>query len=154
MTTASDQDIYFMKLALEEAARAFNCGEVPVGAVVVRDGEVLSSACNLRESTKDPSAHAEVLCLRASTGKSDSWRLGGATLYVTMEPCIMCAGAIINSRIQRLVYGCRDPKAGGVDSLYNILSDPRLNHRVEVISGVLSNECASLLKQFFAERRQ
>jgi tRNA(adenine34) deaminase len=153
MTEDVDEDIYFMRLALEEASKAYAAGEVPVGAVVTRDGEVLSRAYNLREYAKDPAAHAEILSLRASSLKSDSWRLAGATLYVTMEPCIMCAGALINARIQRLVYGCKDPKAGGVDSLYNILGDTRLNHQIEVTSGVLAHECASLLRQFFIERR-
>jgi tRNA(adenine34) deaminase len=142
-----------MRLALEEAGLAFLEGEVPVGAVLVRDGAVLSKARNLRETTKDPSAHAEILALRAATAASDSWRLLGATLYVTKEPCIMCSGAIINTRISRLVYGCRDIKAGGVDSLYHILADQRLNHQVEVVSGVLGDECAALLQRFFRERR-
>jgi len=142
-----------MQLALEEAGLAFDKGEVPVGAVVVKDGVVLGRAHNLRETTKDPSAHAEILALRAATTVSDSWRLLDATLYVTKEPCIMCAGAIINSRISRLVYGCRDSKAGGVDSLYHILTDDRLNHQVEVVSGVLEYESAALLQRFFQERR-
>ncbi|MEJ2697845.1 MAG: tRNA adenosine(34) deaminase TadA [Candidatus Sulfobium sp.] len=148
-----EEDLHFMRLALKEASRAGRIGEIPVGALLVRDGEVLSSAYNLREMLKDPSAHAEVLALRAAAEKSDSWRLTGTTLYVTKEPCIMCAGAIINARISRLVYGCRDAKAGGVDSLYNILNDKRLNHQVEVVPGVLDEECAALLKDFFRERR-
>jgi tRNA(adenine34) deaminase len=119
----------------------------------VRDGIILGKAHNLRESTKDPSAHAEILALRAAANASDSWRLVDATMYVTKEPCVMCSGAIINSRIARLVYGCKDSKAGGVDSLYRILSDNRLNHQVTVISGVCEEECASLLKRFFRERR-
>jgi len=138
---------------LKEAGLAFQMGEVPVGAILVKDGEVVSSSHNLRETLKDPSAHAEILALRDATKISDSWRLSGATLYVTKEPCIMCAGALVNSRVARLVYGCRDEKAGGVDSLYRILSDGRLNHRVEVVSGVLGDECAALLRQFFRERR-
>ena len=142
-----------MRLALEEAGLAFQKDEVPVGAVVVRDGVVLSKAHNLRETTKDPSAHAEILALRAATKAADSWRLLGATLYVTKEPCIMCAGGIINARISRLVYGCKDAKAGGVDSLYQIPADTRLNHQVEVVSGVLEAECAALLQRFFRERR-
>ena len=146
-------DDYFMRLALKEASLAFQIAEVPVGAVVVRDGVVISSSYNLRESSKDPSAHAEILCLKEAAKLSDSWRLLGATLYVTKEPCIMCAGAIINSRIARLVYGCRDEKAGGVDSLYKILNDRRLNHQVEVVSGVLEDECARILREFFKERR-
>ena len=124
-----------------------------VGAVLVRDGELLKKAHNLRETLSDPSAHAEVLVLRAAGEKSESWRLEGTTLYVTKEPCIMCAGAIINARIRRLVYGCKDQKAGGVDSLYTLLGDKRLNHQVEVVSGVLEEECSALLKRFFQERR-
>jgi tRNA(adenine34) deaminase len=146
-------DAAYMKIALEEANLAFLKGEIPVGAVVVRDRTILAKAHNLRETTKDPSAHAEILALRTATQSSDSWRLLGATLYVTKEPCIMCSGAIINARISRLVYGCKDKKAGGVDSLYRILSDNRLNHRAEVISGVLEEECAALLQKFFRERR-
>jgi tRNA(adenine34) deaminase len=153
MPEMKEEDLHFMRLALKEASRAGRIGEIPVGALLVRDGEVLSSAYNLREMLKDPSAHAEVLALRAAAEKSDSWRLTGTTLYVTKEPCIMCAGAIINARISRLVYGCRDAKAGGVDSLYNILNDKRLNHQVEVVPGVLDEECAALLKDFFRERR-
>ncbi len=148
-----DDDLYFMRLALEEAKTAFEKGEVPVGAALVKEGKVLVSAHNIRECMKDPSAHAEIIALRAGTKDSDSWRLSGTTLYVTKEPCIMCAGAIVNARIARLVYGCRDPKAGGVDSLYRIVADARLNHQVEVTSGVLEDECASLLKRFFQERR-
>jgi len=142
-----------MNMALEEAILAFQEGEVPVGAIVVRDGKVLGKAHNLRESTKDPSAHAEILALRAATKASDSWRLLDGTLYVTKEPCIMCSGSIINARISRLVYGCKDIKAGGVDSLYRILSDSRLNHQVEVVSGFLEEDCAALLQRFFRERR-
>jgi tRNA(adenine34) deaminase len=142
-----------MKIALEEANLAFLKGEIPVGAVVARDGTILAKAHNLRETTKDPSAHAEILALRAATQSSDSWRLLDATLYVTKEPCIMCSGAILNARISHLVYGCKDGKAGGVDSLYRILSDSRLNHRVEVISGILEEECAALLQKFFRARR-
>lgn len=138
---------------MEEAGLAFQKGEIPVGAVLVREGEILVAAHNLRETLNDPSAHAEILVLRSGAEKSDSWRLTGTTLYVTKEPCIMCAGAIVNSRIGRLVYGCKDIKAGAVDSLYNILSDRRLNHQVEVVSGVLEDECALILKRFFQERR-
>lgn len=153
MTKEYDEDIYFMGLALKEAETAFREGEVPVGAVLVREGNMIGSAHNLREYTRDPSAHAEILVLRAGTKNADSWRLSGATLYVTKEPCIMCAGAIVNARIARLVYGCRDPKAGGVDSLYRILGDARLNHQTDVTSGVCEDECALLLKSFFQERR-
>ena len=142
-----------MRLALKEAGLAFQRGEVPVGAVISKDGKVVSSSHNLRETSKDPSAHAEILVIRDATKISDSWRLTGLTLYVTKEPCIMCAGALVNSRIARLVYGCRDEKAGGVDSLYQILNDKRLNHQVEVVSGVLDEECAGILRKFFKERR-
>ena len=148
-----DLDIFFMRLALKEAGLAFQMGEVPVGAVLVKDGKVISSSYNLREITKDPSAHAEILALRDAAKISGSWRLTESTLYVTKEPCIMCSGALVNSRITRLVYGCRDEKAGGVDSLYNILNDKRLNHQVEVVSGVLEDECAETLRKFFKERR-
>jgi len=142
-----------MRLALKEAGLAFQRGEVPVGAIISKDGKVISSSHNLRETSKDPSAHAEILVIRDATKISDSWRLTGLTLYVTKEPCIMCAGALVNSRIARLVYGCRDEKAGGVDSLYQILNDKRLNHQVEVVSGVLDEECAAILRNFFKERR-
>lgn len=142
-----------MRLALKEAGLAFQMGEVPVGAIISKNGKVISSSHNLRETSKDPSAHAEILAIRDATKISDSWRLTGLTLYVTKEPCIMCAGALVNSRIARLVYGCRDEKAGGVDSLYSILSDRRLNHQVEVVSGVLEEECAAILRKFFKERR-
>jgi tRNA(adenine34) deaminase len=148
-----EQDIHFMRLALKEASLAFLKGEVPVGAILAKDGKVISSSHNLREISKDPSAHAEILAIRDATKISDSWRLSGLTLYVTKEPCIMCAGALVNSRVARLVYGCRDEKAGGVDSLYRILNDKRLNHQVEVVSGVLEDECAGLLRKFFKERR-
>ena len=153
MTTQEEKDIYYMTMAREEAELAYRAGEVPVGAVIVREGEILARAHNLREASGDPSAHAEILALRSSTEASDTWRLSGATLYVTMEPCIMCSGALVNARVERLVYGCRDAKAGGVDSLYSILSDSRLNHQVEVTAGVLGEDCAELLKQFFRERR-
>ena len=143
-----------MGLALKEAGLAFQMGEVPVGAVVVKDGNVISSSHNLREISKDPSAHAEILALRDATKKSDSWRLTESTLYVTKEPCIMCAGALVNARITRLVYGCRDEKAGGVDSLYRILNDRRLNHQVGVVSGILEDECAEILRIFFKDRRE
>ena len=147
------QDIYFMKLALEEAGIAFSEGEVPVGAVLVSEGNIISKAHNTRETSKDPTAHAEMLAIRKGVEKSDSWRLSDVTLYVTKEPCIMCAGAMVNARIRRLVYGCKDEKGGAVDSLYNLLSDKRLNHQVEVVRGVLEDECAAILWRFFKERR-
>ena len=146
-------DEYFMRLALDEAMLAYKEEEVPVGALLVIEGQVIAASHNIREKTHDPTAHAEVLVLREAAIKLGRWRLTDAVLYVTKEPCIMCAGAMINSRIGRLVYGCRDIKAGAVDSLYEILTDKRLNHRVEVKSGVLSGECAGLLKDFFFNRR-
>jgi tRNA(adenine34) deaminase len=149
----TEDDIYFMRLALNEAAFAFNEGEVPVGAVLVKDSNVIAKAHNCREASKDPTGHAEILVLRSGTNGNSSWRLTDATLYVTKEPCIMCAGAMVNARLGRLVYGCRDEKGGAVDSLYRMLSDERLNHQVEVVSGVLEDECAEILKRFFAGRR-
>lgn len=159
-----------MKYALEEAKLAFNEGEVPVGAVLVIGCKVVSKAHNYREASNDPTGHAEILVLRSGTnnppfppftkrgwgglsGEKSSWRLTDATLYVTKEPCIMCAGAMINARLGRLVYGCKDEKGGAVDSIYNLLSDKRLNHQVEVVSGVLEDECARILQLFFRSRR-
>lgn len=148
-----EQDIYFMELALDEARLAFSEGEVPVGAVLVSEGNIISKAHNTRETSKDPTAHAEILAIRTGVERGDSWRLSKAALYVTKEPCVMCAGAMVNARIGRLVYGCRDEKGGAVDSLYHLLSDKRLNHQVEIVSGVFESECAELLKKFFQERR-
>ena len=148
---ASDED--FMRAALEEAEEAYKEGEVPVGAVLVVDGEIVASAHNEREALSDPTAHAEVMVMREGARKGKSWRLSGATLYVTKEPCVMCAGTMVNARLGRLVYGCGDIKGGAVDSLYRLLSDERLNHQVEITSGVLEKECAALLKRFFRERR-
>ena len=142
-----------MRLALEEAGLAFSEGEVPVGAVLVADGVVITSVHNLREKLNDPSAHAEVNALREGARLIGSWRLSNATLYVTKEPCIMCAGAMVNARLGRLVYGCSDAKGGAVDSLYHVLDDERLNHQVQVTSGILETESAELLKTFFRDRR-
>jgi len=142
-----------MKLALREAERAFMKGDVPVGAVLVKDNKVIARKCNSRESSNDPTGHAEILVLRSGARKSGGWRLTDATLYVTKEPCVMCAGAMLNARLGRLVYGCRDEKGGAVDSLYTLLSDKRLNHQVDVVSGVLEEECAEILTRFFREKR-
>ena len=144
-----DSDLDFMRLALKEAEEEFNEGEVPVGAVLVVHDEIVAAAHNSRESTFDPTNHAEISVLREAAGKIKNWRLTDATLYVTKEPCIMCAGAMVNARLGRLVYGCYDSKGGAVKSLYKLLSDIRLNHQVEVVSGVLEEECADLLKRFF-----
>lgn len=147
----SSEDL--MRLALDEAKAAARRGEVPVGAVVEVEGRVVARAHNRRETSADPTAHAEVLALRDAAAKLGTWRLEGATVVVTMEPCPMCAGALVNARVGRLVYGCSDPKAGAVYSLYNIVQDPRLNHEVEVEDGVLAVECAAILEEFFSERR-
>ena len=146
-------DVTAMRAALVEARQAAEHGDVPVGAIVVRDRAVIASAGNQREQLNDPSAHAEVLALRAAAAHLGTWRLDECTLYVTLEPCVMCAGAIINARVGTVVFGAPDLKAGAVGSLYNIAADPRLNHEPVVRHGVLAEECASLLHKFFSERR-
>jgi tRNA(adenine34) deaminase len=142
-----------MAIALEEAEAAIRKGEVPVGAVIVLDGDILARAHNSPIALNDPTAHAEILVLRAAAEKLGNYRLTGTTLYVTVEPCIMCVGAIVHARISRLVYGAADPKNGGVTSLYRMLEDRRLNHTVEVKTGVLAGLCAELLSRFFREKR-
>lgn len=146
-------DTYYMGLALEEAKKAYAIGEVPIGAVVVKDGEVIAAAHNLRETGHDATAHAEVIAIRKACEKIGHWRLTGATLYVTIEPCPMCAGALVMSRMTRLVYGAADYKAGAVESLFNITNHSGLNHRMEVTAGVREEECRTLMKEFFRERR-
>lgn len=146
-------DDTWMGLCLVWARQAAERGEVPVGAVVVDGGRVIGRGFNLREAEADPTAHAEVLALRAAGAATGRWRLPTATLYVTLEPCPMCAGALVNARVARLVYGCADPKAGAVDSLFGLVTDPRLNHRLEVRSGVRAAECAEVLQRFFRARR-
>jgi len=146
-------DNYFLRLALEEAILAYNGGEVPVGAVLVKDDRIIAKAHNQRETLRDPTGHAEIIALKNGSKAEDNWRLTDSTLYVTKEPCIMCAGAMVNARLGRLVYGCRDEKGGAVDSLYSLLSDKRLNHQVEVVSAVLEEECSEILKRFFQNRR-
>ncbi|MFP5298847.1 MAG: tRNA adenosine(34) deaminase TadA [Actinomycetota bacterium] len=142
-----------MSLALAEARRAAEHDDVPIGAVVVKDGEVIASAANERELRKDPTAHAEILALRAASEALGSWRLTGCTLYVTLEPCPMCAGALVLARVDKVVYGAQDPKAGAAYSLYNIVQDPRLNHQLEVVADVLAEGCAEVLTAFFRDRR-
>ena len=142
-----------MREALEEAEQAALVGEVPVGAVVVRAGQVIARAHNRREMDADPTAHAEVLALRDAAEQLGQWRLEGCTLYVTLEPCFMCAGAIVNSRVETLVFGALDPKAGAVGSLANVPADVRLNHRPEIVGEVLAAPCGQVLKDFFAARR-
>jgi tRNA(adenine34) deaminase len=146
-------DLRMMSLALEEAHRAGTWGDVPIGAVVARGEEVLARAANQRELLGDPTAHAEILALRTAARAAGVWRLTGTTLYVTLEPCAMCAGAAVLARVDRLVYGAPDPKAGFAGSLGDLVRDPRLNHRVEVTVGVLAEECGALLREFFARRR-
>lgn len=143
-----------MRLALGLAEHAASIGEVPVGALVVAsDGEVIAKASNRREHDADPTAHAEVIALRDAARKIGTWRLDGCTLYVTLEPCPMCAGALVNARVARLVYGTTDPKMGCVDTLHTLCTEPRFNHRMQVTSGVLAEPCADVLRSFFAERR-
>lgn len=142
-----------MRMALEEARRAPDHDDVPIGTVVVLRGEILASAHNERELRRDPTAHAEILALRAAAAKVGSWRLEGTSVYVTLEPCPMCAGAMVLARVSTLVYGPQDPRAGAALSLYNVVQDPRLNHQVELLDGVLAEECGDLLRRFFAERR-
>jgi tRNA(adenine34) deaminase len=147
-------DLDWMGLALQEAERAAAIGEVPVGAVVVRADEVVGRGFNRRETDGDPLAHAELLALRAAARHLGHWRLGGCSLYVTLEPCAMCAGALVNSRVDRLVFGASDPKAGFCGSLGDLVRDPRLNHRLEVVAGVRDEECGRLLREFFELLRQ
>jgi tRNA(adenine34) deaminase len=142
-----------MRRALAQARLAAKAGEVPVGAVVYRGDEVLAKAYNLRESLADPTAHAEILVLRSAAKAVGTWRLDGCTIAVTLEPCPMCAGALINSRIDRLVYGAPDPKMGCVDTMYELCTDTRFNHRLDVRGGVLVDECAAVLQAFFQARR-
>jgi tRNA(adenine34) deaminase len=146
-------DAAAMRRAIAEALAASQHDDVPIGAIVVRDGQVVSARHNERELTGDPTAHAEVLALRDAAEVVGHWRLLDCTLYVTLEPCVMCAGALVNSRIGRVVYGATDPKAGAIESLYRVCADERLNHRPPVTAGVLADECGALLKAFFKSRR-
>jgi len=146
-------DIDFMNIALQEAFIAFKQDEVPIGAVLVQDGQILAQAHNAPIACNDPSAHAEMLALRKACEKTGNYRLTGAALYVTLEPCVMCAGAILQARLARVIFGARDPKAGAVCSLYHILNDYRFNHQVDVTEGVLQEECGEILSRFFKEKR-
>jgi tRNA(adenine34) deaminase len=147
------RDEYFMRLALREAEQARAHDDVPIGAVVVREGEVIGAAHNERELRRDPTAHAELLALREAAARLETWRVLDSVLYVTLEPCAMCAGAIVLARVPRVVYGTPDPKAGAAGSVLDVLAEPRFNHRPEVAGGLLAPECASLLTAFFGERR-
>ncbi|PGZ95255.1 tRNA-specific adenosine deaminase [Bacillus pseudomycoides] len=149
-----EEDIYFMKLAIEEAKKAEEIQEVPIGAVVVVDGEIVSRAHNLRETEQRSIAHAELLAIDDACKKLGTWRLENATLYVTLEPCPMCAGAIVLSRVKRVVYGASDPKGGCAGTLMNLLTEERFNHQSEVVIGVLEEECGALLTTFFRELRK
>ena len=146
-------DEYYMRLALAEAAKAAADGETPVGAVLVADGQVVVAAHNMRETWRDATAHAEILVIREACRALGRWRLTGSTVYVTIEPCPMCAGALVLSRVDRLVYGAADPKAGAVASVFSIVNNPALNHRLKVTAGVLAAECGEVLRDFFRRRR-
>ncbi|HEX6388402.1 MAG TPA: tRNA adenosine(34) deaminase TadA [Solirubrobacteraceae bacterium] len=146
-------DEAYMEVAIEEARAALGHDDVPIGCVVVHDGEIIGRGHNEREARADPTAHAEVIALRQAAAALGSWRVLDATLYVTLEPCAMCAGAIVLARVPRVVYGCRDPKAGAAGSVLDVLAEPRLNHRPEVVGGVLEADCAELLREFFRARR-
>ena len=146
-------DTYWMGAAFREAVKAGDRGEVPIGAVVVRDDRIVGRGYNLRESKSDPSAHAELIAIRRAARRVGNWRLTGSTLFVTLEPCIMCMGLILLARIDRVVFGCRDPKGGAAGSLYDLSNDGRLNHRVELTPGVREAECSSLLTEFFRALR-
>jgi tRNA(adenine34) deaminase len=150
--TAAD-DERWMRLAIAEAERALGHDDVPIGAVVVHGGEVVGAGHNERELRQDPTAHAEIIALRAAAAALGSWRVLDSTLYVTLEPCAMCAGAIVLARVPRVVFGCTDPKAGAAGSVLDVLAEPRLNHRPAVAGGVLGGPCAALLTEFFAARR-
>jgi tRNA(adenine34) deaminase len=147
------RDEYYMRLALREAERALGHEDVPIGAVVVRDGEVLAAACNERELRKDPTAHAEILVLREAARRLGGWRVTESVLYVTIEPCTMCAGAIVWARVPRVVFGALDPKTGAAGSVLDVLGERRLNWQPEVAGGLLADECGALLSSFFAGRR-
>jgi tRNA(adenine34) deaminase len=147
------RDEHFMRLALREAERAPAHGDVPIGAVLVSDGEAAAAAHNERELRQDPTAHAEIIALREAARRAGSWRLLDAVIYITLEPCAMCAGAIVLARVARVVYGARDPKAGACGSVLDVLSEPRLNHRPDVAGGLLAEDCGALLSGFFASRR-
>jgi tRNA(adenine34) deaminase len=150
---AMDDDARFMKAALAEARRAAAEDEVPVGAVLVKDGAIVARDRNRRERLHDPTAHAEMLAITSAAAELETWRLEGCTLYVTLEPCAMCAGAVVLARVPRVVYGATDPKAGAAGSVLEVLRHPKLNHRAEVTGGVLAEECGAVLAEFFAGKR-
>lgn len=154
MKFVREEDQQWMQEAIKEALKAQQIGEVPIGAVIVKDGEIIGRGHNLRETSLDPTAHAEMIAIRDASIKLGAWRLLDCTLYVTLEPCPMCAGAIVQSRLRKVVYGTIDSKAGCAGTLMNLLQEPRFNHETELVSGVLQEECASLLTQFFRSIRK
>ncbi len=153
MNKVPENNIRFMRAAIDEAEMARSKGEVPIGAVIVHDGEIIGRGHNLRETSNDPTTHAEMVAIREAAAKIGHWRLLNTTLYVTLEPCVMCMGAIILARIPHLIYACRDPRAGAVGSIYDFSQDERFNHKVEVTEGVLGEECSTMLSGFFQELR-
>jgi len=152
--TKQQKDERYMRLSIEQAKIAEENGDVPIGAVIVYKDQIIGKAYNQREQLKDPTAHAEIIALTQAAAYIKSWRLNGCTMYVTLEPCAMCAGALVLARMDRLVFGCDDPKTGACGSLYDIVRDERLNHRLEVTSGVLADECSRILQEFFERRRK
>lgn len=153
MINITKEDEQYMRIAIEQAKIAEDNGDVPIGAVIVYKGQIIGRAYNQRQQLKDPTAHAEIIALTQAAAALENWHLNGCTMYVTVEPCPMCAGALVLSRMERLCYGCSDPKSGACGSLYNIVGDERLNHRLEVTAGVLEKECNKQLQNFFEKRR-
>jgi tRNA(adenine34) deaminase len=153
VANVTNQDEHFMRVAIDQARIAEDNGDVPIGTVIVHNNQIIGKAYNQREQLKDPTAHAEIIALTQAAAALQSWRLTGCTMYVTLEPCPMCAGALVLARIDRLVYGCDDPKTGACKSLYNIVQDERLNHCLEVTTGVLADDCSRLLQDFFQRKR-
>lgn len=153
-TPATERDALFMRQALDQARNAWALGEVPVGALVVKDGEVIATGCNQPIGNHDPTAHAEIMALRAAATILGNYRLPGCELYVTLEPCVMCAGAMMHARLARVIYGASDPKTGACGSVVNLFTQDQLNHHTQLTGGVLADECGSLLREFFAERRR
>jgi tRNA(adenine34) deaminase len=151
MTVETDER--FMRYAIEQASIAQENGDVPIGAIIVYQNQIIAKACNQRELLHDPTAHAEIIALTQAAEYVGNWHLNGCTIYVTLEPCCMCAGALVLARMDRLVYGCKDPKTGAAGSLYNIVQDERLNHRLQVSPGVLTEKCSRILQNFFHKRR-
>jgi tRNA(adenine34) deaminase len=150
---SSEEDRRYMRAAIDAAEIAEENGDVPIGAVIVYENRIIARAYNQREQLADPTAHAEIIALTQAAASFENWRLHGCTIYVTLEPCPMCAGALVLARLDRLVFGCKDPKTGACGSLYNIVADERLNHRLKVTSGVLAEECSSQLQKFFQKQR-